>query len=188
MKKSVIALLLGCYLALVLPVAAHAEEPQYLPTRYGVALLTGGAYDPDNIGMVIVQGEILTDYKRFLSHRTPDKLRLKIEANLGLTTDGRHRSLFSVGMLALNYFENWQVGTCTPYVEAGIGAIYTDFQVKNQGSRINFNPQLGVGVEFPLQAGGAMTLGLRLHHISNGNLLKDNRGVNSALLMIGYLF
>jgi hypothetical protein len=96
--------------------------------------------------------------------------------------------MFSLNMLALNYFENWQIGTCTPYVEAGIGAIYTDFQVKDQGSRINFNPQLGVGFEYPLQTGGAMTLGLRLHHISNGNLLKDNRGVNSALLMFGYLF
>jgi lipid A 3-O-deacylase len=188
MRIPVIVLLLGLYLGLVLPASALAEEHQYLPTRYGVALLSGGAYDPDHIGMVIVQGQLLTDYKRFLSHRTPDKLRLKVEANLGLTTDGRQRSMFSLNILALNYFENWRFATCTPYVEAGIGAIYTDFQVKDQGSRFNFNPQLGAGVEFPLQTGGSMTLGLRLHHISNGNLLKDNRGVNSALLMIGYLF
>lgn len=188
MRISVIVLLLGFCLGLCLPVSGYAEEHQYLPTRYGVALLTGTAYDPDRIGMIIVQGQLLTDYKRFLSHRTPDKLRMKVEANLGLTTDGRQRSMFSLNMLALNYFENLQIGTGTPYVEAGIGVIYTDFQVDHQGSRINFNPQLGAGVEFPLQTGGAITLGLRLHHVSNGDLLKDNRGVNSALLMIGYLF
>ncbi len=95
---------------------------------------------------------------------------------------------FSLNMLALNFLKIGRLGTGTPYVEAGIGAIYTDFKVDDQGSRINFNPQLGAGLEYPLKNGGAMTLGLRLHHISNGNLLKDNRGVNSALLMIGYLF
>ncbi|MCD6582884.1 MAG: acyloxyacyl hydrolase [Desulfuromusa sp.] len=188
MRISVIFLLFGVCLGIVQPVSVQAEERQYLPTRYGVALLAGGAYDPDNIGMVIVQGQMVADYKRFFVHRSPKGLRLKIEANLGLTTDGRQRMMFSLNMLALNYFENWQIGPCTPYVEAGIGAIYTDFKVDGQGSRINFNPQLGTGLEYPLKNGGAMTVGLRLHHISNGNLLKDNRGVNSALLQIGYLF
>ncbi len=185
--RIVIITLLLCF-SLVLPVWAQAEEQQYLPSRYGVALLAGGAYDPDSIGMVIVQGYMVADYKRFFVHRSPERLRLKLETNLGVTTDGRQRSMFSLNMLALKYFENWQVSNFTPYFEAGIGAIFTDFKVDGQGSRLNFNPQLGIGVQYPLQDGASLELGFRLHHISNGNLLKDNRGVNSALLTFGYLF
>ena len=186
MRIIIIALLLG--ISFILPVCAQAQESQYLPSRYGVALLTGSSYDPGHIGMVIVQGHMVADYKRFFAHRSPDGLRLKVEANLGLTTNGRQRTMFSLNMLALKYLDTWQFDTFTPYFEAGIGAIYTDFRVDGQGSRINFNPQLGIGLQHPLQSGAALTLGLRLHHISNGNLLKDNRGVNSALLMVGYLF
>jgi len=176
------------FLGIALPVCAQGTDDRYVPTRYGVALLAGNAYDPDNIGLVMVQGQMLVDYDRVFWHAAPESLRLKLEVNGGVTTDGSYRALLSVNMMALNYLNNFRIGSWLPYVEAGIGAIYADFKVDGQGSRVNFNPQAGVGFEYPLQAGGAMTMGLRLHHISNGNLLKDNRGVNSALLMIGYLF
>ena len=182
-----IILFLGLCSCFSLPTFA-AESTEYLPTKYGVALLAGSSYDPAHIGMVLIQGHMIADYKRFFPHRSPAGLRLKIEANLGLTTDSRQRTMFSLNMLALKYFENWQVAAAVPYFEAGIGAIYTDFKVKEQGSRINFNPQLGIGFKYPLPEDTAVTLGLRLHHVSNGGLLKDNRGVNSALLMVGYQF
>lgn len=172
---------------LALPVAAQ-DDDLYAPTRYGTALLAGKAYDPDNIGLLMVQGQMLVDYDRVFWHAAPESLRLKFEVNGGLTIDGDQRTLLSLNMLALNYLGGFRIGSGLPYVEAGIGAIYTDFKVDGQGSRFNFNPQLGAGLEYPLQAGGTMTMGLRLHHISNGNLLKENRGVNSALLMIGYIF
>ena len=171
-----------------LPVCAQNDSDHYIPTRYGAALLAGKVYDPDDIGLLLVQGQALVDYDRIFWHAAPESLRLKFEINGGLTTDGRHRALLSFNVLAFNYLNSLQISSWVPSVEAGIGLIYTDFQVKEQGSRINFNPQLGVGVEHPLQLGGAVTVGLRLHHISNGNLLKDNRGVNSALLIIGYMF
>ncbi len=157
-------------------------------TRYGISLLRGKAYDPDQIGLVLVQGQMLLDYEQIFWHRAPDALKLKIELNAGLTTDGRQRGLLSLNMLALRYLEKFRSGRWTPYLEGGIGLIYTDFRVDGQGLRFNFNPQLGAGVEYALPDNGAMTFGLRLHHISNGNTYKDNRGVNSVLMMIGYLF
>ena len=48
-----------------------------------------------------------------------------------------------------------------------------------------------MGFKVPLDDGSdseAISLGLRLHHVSNANLLKDNRGVNSVFLMVGYQF
>jgi hypothetical protein len=168
--------------------AAGVDPDGYLPTRYGLALLVGEAYDPQNIGFAIVQGQMLLDYDRIFAHAAPEALRLKIETNLGLSTDGRRRALLGVNLLALLYLENFSVGSMKPYVEAGIGLIYTDFRVTGQGLHLNFNPQAGAGLEYALPGGGALTTALRLHHISNGNLYHDNRGMNSALLLLGYLF
>ena len=165
-----------------------AESTHYEPSRYGAGLLLGQVYDPEEIGLAILQGVLLVDYDRIFPHRAPASLRLKFEGNLGLTTDGRNRLLISVDMLALNYLSRFAVADGTPYVEAGIGLIYTDFRVEGQGLRFNFNPQVGVGLEYALPKGGALTTALRFHHVSNGNLYHENRGMNSALLMIGYLF
>lgn len=189
MRVLILALVLGCFLSTGPSVYAQDDNlTEHVPNRYGIALLAGKAYDPDAIGLLLLQGQLLLDYDRIFWHAAPESLRLKLEINGGLTTDGRRRALLSVNMLALNYFNRLRIASWVPYAEAGIGLIYTDFQVDGQGSRINFNPQLGAGLEYPLENGRALTLGLRLHHLSNGNLLKDNRGVNSALLVIGYLF
>jgi hypothetical protein len=182
---------LFCCLALVLPEPAQAAEQQtdnFAPTRYGVGLLVGSAYDPDRFGLLIAQGQLLLDYDRVFRHAAPEALRLKLEANAGISTAGDRRGLLAVNALALYYLDRFKYGSWTPYAEAGIGLIYTDFQLAGQGLRFNFNPQLGVGGEYSLADGGALSLALRLHHISNGNLHEQNRGINSALLMIGYLF
>ena len=175
-------------ICLLLAAPLHAQADDYVPTRYGAALLVGRTYDPDTFGLVLLQGQIIVDYDRFFWHAAPEALRLKLEINAGLTTASPQRGLLSVGMLALYYLDKLKIGSWVPYAEGGIGVIYTDFQVDGQGSRINFNPQLGIGVEYPFASGSAMTVGLRLHHLSNANLMNDNRGVNSALLQIGYLF
>lgn len=180
--------LLVILLLMTLSVQSVYAQDDTVPTRYGAGLLVGSSYDPGSIGLVLVQGQIVLDYDRVFWHAAPEPLRFKLEVNGGLTTDGNHRGLLSLNMLALYYLDILRVGSWLPYVEAGIGAIYTDFKVAGQGSRINFNPQLGIGAEYPLSTGAAVSLGLRLHHLSNGDLLEDNRGVNSILLQLGYLF
>ncbi len=177
-----------CCLLPASPVHAQNEAGRCHETRYGVALLAGKVYDPQSIGLLLVQGQLLLDYSRVFRHRAPESLRLKLEANAGLTTDGRQRALLSLNMLALKYLPRFTSGRWTPYVEAGIGLIYTDFRVDGQGLNFNFNPQAGVGVEYALPSGAALTSALRLHHVSNGNTYHENRGINSVLLMIGYLF
>jgi hypothetical protein len=173
---------------MLVSVSVQADVGAYSPVRYGVALLGGAAYDPDHIDLVIIQGQMLLDYEQVAWHKAPDYLKMKFEVNAGLILDSRKRALVSVNMLALRYFRSYTMADWVPYVEAGIGVIYTDFQVKEQGLRFNFNPQAGAGLKRPLSEGAAMTIALRLHHLSNGSLHEDNRGVNSALLQIGYLF
>jgi lipid A 3-O-deacylase len=48
-----------------------------------------------------------------------------------------------------------------------------------------FNSQLGLGTEGVTEIFGNFLAALRMHHLSNGGLHHDNRGVNSLILQIG---
>lgn len=175
----------ACLLQVLMLPSAAAQEPA---VRYGVAVLAGAAYDPDHIDLMLLQGQARLPYDQVFWHEAPDELYVKGEITLGLTLDGRYRGLAAVNMLAQYYLPAFRLGLWIPYVEGGIGVIYTDFQVRDQGLRLNFNPQLGVGVERPLPSGHALSAGVRLHHVSNGHLYSDNRGINSLLLTFGLHF
>ncbi len=177
----------GMLLAVVLGLAGPvlAEE---VATRTGIGLNFGQGYDPGNeIRFVQVNAFALFDYDRIWPHRAPEALRFKVEANLGATISPQVRTLVSANMLALYFLDPLRVAALRPYVEAGIGLIYNDFQVEGMAWRCNFNPQLGLGTEIATEA-GTWLAALRLHHISNGGLNGDNRGNNSVLLQIGRYF
>lgn len=186
MKRNLAAFLL-CLLATSAFIApAAGEEPA--PTRYGLAVLGGMAYDPDEFAIGLIQGYALFDYDRVFWHDAPDGLRFRVEANLGLAKVNRQRAIAAFNLLAFKYLDRYATPTWRPYVEAGIGVIYTDFQVKGQGLRVNFNPQAGAGLEHVLPGGEALQFGVRLHHLSNSELHEDNDGINSLLLTVGWLF
>jgi opacity protein-like surface antigen len=94
----------------------------------------------------------------------------------------------SVGMMAVYYLDFFSNARLMPYLEGGIGVVYTDFQVEGQGSRFNFNPQIGIGTEFKLKSGPPFFTALRLSHISNAGLADENRGVNSVVWIVGRFF
>jgi lipid A 3-O-deacylase PagL len=56
-----------------------------------------------------------------------------------------------------------------------------------RGTNFNFTADVGVGVYRPLSSRLAVTIGLDLHHVSNGNLGEKNPGVNYLLLTMGFL-
>lgn len=170
---------------------ALAEETNAdnMNDRYGLAIVLGNSYDPTgDIDFYMLSGSVLYDYERIWHHRSPDPLRFKVEYNIGAAREKGTRFMTSLNIFALYYPDLFQDNGAKPYIEGGIGVIYTDFRVKGQGLRINFNPQMGIGVEFGTESRDAYFLCFRLHHISNGDLYKDNRGVNSALLMLGRYF
>ena len=177
-------------LLILLPHGAWGEENQttLVQDRYGFALSYGNTFTPDSdIGFWKGTLWAMFDYDKIWGHKAPEALRFKIELTLGSTTRPDYKVIASTGMMALYYLECLSTRFMTPYIEGGIGVIYTDFQVDGQGSRINFNPQAGFGMEFPL---GQETLftALRWDHISNGGLNKDNQGVDSYVFMIGAYF
>lgn len=174
--------------AILLPADSWGAE-EYVSTRYGMGGNLGLVYDPGgDYDFVQVNGFALFDYDAIWPHRAPEALRFKVEANAGATLEHRVRAIVSANMLALYYFDFWRTATLRPYGEAGIGLIYTDFQVNGQGLRINFNPQLGIGAEFDCGSGMPWFAALRLHHVSNAGLHKDNRGINSLVFQVGFFF
>ena len=171
-------------------VFAEKDKPDKIPNTYGVGANFGYTYDPhDNISFLQLNAFTLCDYDRFWGHPAPEELRFKVEYNLGITTSSPHRAILSLNALALYYLDDFSSRFIRPYIEGGIGIIYTDYQVEGQGLRLNFNPQCGVGTEILIDSKPMFYIALRAHHVSNGELYhRANRGTNSFVLTAGRLF
>lgn len=170
--------------------AAQEEEAEQVEHRFGVATtFAQGVGLSDNYGMGLVTLVGLFDYDRVWPHRAPDPLRFKVELTAGSSLwPEAPRAVVSANILALCYLDFISSTAVRPYVEGGIGGIYTDFQVQGQGSRINFNPVAGFGLEFPSVSGPTWFTAIRASHYSNAGILDDNQGVNTFGTMLGIYF
>jgi hypothetical protein len=162
---------------------------QEVPDRYGLGLTAGHTVNPvGDIGFLMLTGTALFDYEKVWRHPAPDPLRFKVEANLGGSVKPERDFMASAGILALYFVEPLAGAGFKPYVEAGIGAIYTQHRVDDQGLHFNFNPQIGFGTEYAAADGATYYASLRWHHLSNGGLDHQNSGVDSIVLVIGRYF
>lgn len=156
--------------------------------RYGLSVVSGNTYQPENdIGFVLLNGFLLFDHER-LGGLVPERLRLKVEINLGSTITPYKKLMASANILALFYLKGLPFKTFRPFVEAGTGVIYTDFQVRGEGLRFNFDPLFGIGTEIKTAAGSTYLISFRIQHVSNGSLNHDNVGVDSLSLVVGRFF
>lgn len=177
---------------IVIPGLGNAEEPEHseaVAPRYGMGLGVALAYDPsDARDFATVTGFALYDYDAIWPHRAPEALRFKVEGSLGGTLRSPPDILASAGFLALYYLDGLSNRFLRSYIEGGVGLIYTEYKVKEQGTRLNFNPQAGFGIEFAGDHNLQPWMSVRLHHFSNAGLSSDNRGVNSLVINMGWFF
>jgi hypothetical protein len=75
-----------------------------------------------------------------------------------------------------------------PFLTAGVGMLFSRMDVPADTSRLNFTPQLGIGVAFFHTKRSFYTIEYRLHHTSNANLAERNPGINSSFVQIGLGF
>jgi len=77
-----------------------------------------------------------------------------------------------------------------PYVEVGVGMLYSDLKHFSLGSRILFEADGAVGVQLPFWERFAASAGYRFRHISNAGQSPSNPGLNGNIFAIGlsYLF
>ena len=178
------------------PLPAHSsaavapnEEPA-LPDQYGVSAEYGYTFDPSDADLTFLLARFFAiyDYGTVWRQDRPKALRFKVEGALGSTLTPESDLIASANMLALYYPGKLSQRTFRPYVEAGIGVIYTQFRVPGQAYHFNFNPLLGVGCELPQRSGKNPFAAIRLHHLSNAGLGSQNRGVNSVVLQVGRYF
>ncbi len=192
---TLIIYLLGPMGAVLLPGSSCAHAQESLPERWldvlcgraphetALGLYLGKAYDWSDLDFALASWQALYDYETIWGHRAPEGLGIRLEADLGVATGTEfsgERLMASGNFLAVYEFGDLQRSQFVPYVEGGVGLIYTDFQREGQGSRVNFNPILGCGIR-----NRTTFLSLRLHHLSNGGLNEDNRGINSIVLGFG---
>jgi hypothetical protein len=176
------------------PAGSSADEAivrteERAPDRFGMSVELATVYDPGHdISFALVTAFGLFDYGSVWHQDRPKELCFKVEGALGSTFRPETRAMASLGMAALYFVDQLASPQMRPYVEGGIGIIYTDFRVEGQGLRINFNPQLGIGVELAHKDAPSSFAALKLHHGSNGNLYHDNRGFSSLVLQIGRFF
>jgi hypothetical protein len=183
--------LICCLLISIFPkdILAGGDSADDVPNRYGLATIIGNTYDPTgNIGFALLSGFALFDYDKIWHHAAPAPLRFKVEASIGSTWTKEKEFMASAGIFALYFLDRFAGHGFRPYVEGGIGGIYTEWKVEGQGSHLNFNPQMGIGTEFSIGSGPPFFTAVRLHHISNADLKDDNRGVNSIVFVVGRFF
>jgi len=159
------------------------------PEQTGVAVVLGSSYDPaPTFEFAQLNITAIYDYEQIMPHRAPEPLRFKIEGNFGLADNSQKRLLASANFLALYYLRRLETKSFRPYIEGGAGIVYSDFQVKGQGLRLNFNPQAGIGTEWQSASTARWYSAVRAYHISNGGLHRDNRGINAVTWMLGIFF
>lgn len=154
-----------------------------VPHEQALAIYLGTAHDWSDMQFFLASWQALYDYDAIWPHEAPDALGIRFEANLGAgagTEFSGARLMASGNFLAVYHLASRETSRFVPYVEAGVGLVYTDFQRADQGLRVNFNPVAGVGLRID-----SAFVTLRLHHMSNGGLDRKNRGINSIVLGFG---
>ncbi len=179
------------WVGLIFLSCTSAWARDYAPTRNGASLNQGYTYDPsEHIWFSQASFFRLYDYDRVWRHRAPENLQFKVEGSIGGSRldSSDIRMNASVNIFALIYLADPEREGIRPYMEAGIGGIFTDYRVPGQDYRFNFNPQAGMGIEMPTGSGTVYFTAIRLHHLSNGGIGSENRGQNSVVCLFGRYF
>jgi len=84
-------------------------------------------------------------------------------------------------LLRYNFVQpGWKV---IPYVQGGIGIVYTDaYEDRSQkaiGQALEFTPQASIGLKYLVADDWSIDLEAMFHHISNANLADRNSGINA---------
>lgn len=81
-------------------------------------------------------------------------------------------------------------GRWMPFWDAGAGMIWTNLapRISEQSTQFEFTLETGPGVHYFMTDRLTWTMGVRLHHISNGGLGDRNTGINGVLPYVGISF
>lgn len=149
-------------------------------------IVTPSDYNDTHFALITVG--FIKPYTLFRSEPAHDKLKTVLEFSVGAANGSEDGTIVSGAVLARRFFNNAPGKSIRPYIEGGIGIIYTGFKIPGQGVKVNFNPVIGVGLDYTNESRQRYFAALRMNHISNGNLHRENRGINSVIISFGSYF
>jgi opacity protein-like surface antigen len=98
-------------------------------------------------------------------------------------------TIYGAGLSPLGLKFNFGQSWIQPFVSAGVGFLYFEDDVPvPDSSRFNFTPEIGLGLQFFLAPKRALTLGYKLHHMSNAHTSGNNPGMDSHVFYVGFSF
>jgi hypothetical protein len=94
---------------------------------------------------------------------------------------------FGVGVTPLLWRWNFLPhGKLAPFAELAGGGLWTTEPVPEKTTTANFTAHAAYGVRYFIGPQTALVVGYRFHHISNGNRLEQNPGINAHVVQIGF--
>src|SRR5207245_4634968 len=93
----------------------------------------------------------------------------------------------AAGGSALFKYNFLTFGRWMPFWDLGLGMLWTDLapRIPEQSEQFNFVLESGPGAQYFMTESIALTVGARVHHISNAHIGDRNLGLNSYLGYVG---
>jgi opacity protein-like surface antigen len=92
-----------------------------------------------------------------------------------------------IGLPVFTYY--FDTGTrLAPYIEGGLGLLYTDLRGYELGGHFSFMENIGIGASYFLSDNLALNAMWRYRHISNANLYDHNAGLDSGVILAGFSY
>lgn len=184
------------------PLRTPAPEPtagsveRFTEDRISLQLVSGALFSPVGIGPDAETFNYAQTNLRLgwmlNSPGADHPLRGNFEALLELSASGIFEGAGSViigpsALVRYNFVQpGWKV---VPYVQAGIGVVYTDaYEDKTQdeiGQALEFTPQASIGAKILIDPNWSVDVEGMFHHISNASIADRNDGVNALGGFIG---
>jgi hypothetical protein len=163
--------------------AAPAAKPL---SRWSVGVL--GGYGP-SMGTTdtynVATGRFFVGYRFFTDPQGQFSLTLRVDLLGAGYSDTATGSEF--GIIPGLRIKFW-TGTVSPYLEFGIGPVSNTVDTRNFAPGINFRSYGGAGVDVAIVPDVALTLGLRINHVSNAGIEQRNQGITFVEGVIGLVF
>lgn len=173
------------------------NEPRYAEDRISVQAVTGALFSQTALGPDVPEFNYSqTNIRLGWMLNTPDPaggvLAGNWEALIELSANGIFEGSGNImigpsALVRYNFVQpDWKV---VPYVQAGLGFVYTDaYEDKNQraiGQAIEFTPQAGAGVRILVSKDWSVDVEGMFHHVSNAGMADRNLGINAVGGLVG---
>ena len=142
-------------------------------TGYGIAPLEDNSSDYEVVPLLYQFSfdiNLLAEKLHIKSHQTNFELLVEPFTNV-VVSPGTNAEI------GCSFFLRYSVKLSTwiaPYLEVGLGFVYTTQHVHEQGSQSNFLTQPGIGAQFFIGKHYALTVGYRYRHMSNAGMATPN--------------